>query len=203
MSSPGSGAGAGESPVYRPIRQVTVFWRGKRLTVRSLRATPADARQLSALTRQVAQEGWLGMSDPLGDAEHTLRFIQASLANGSVLLGMFDGRVLVGHLGLDRWPDPPPFRRAGLVLYLGPAYRGGGLGRALLQIGLVAARRLRITQVQAASHPANAAATALYKEAGFRLQASAGVIGDSRTDAADPANPFPEETLYWILDFAE
>lgn len=89
------------------------------------------------------------------------------VAPSGVLLvarGLDTGDV-IGMVGLKRLTvDVAEIKR----LYVRPAARGGGTGRALLESAIIAASRLRYRRVRLDSHrPSMGAAIAMYRKLGF------------------------------------
>jgi ribosomal protein S18 acetylase RimI-like enzyme len=92
---------------------------------------------------------------------------------GSVMLGAFDDRTLVGTCGLHRERLAKLAHKAVLWgVYVAPPARGQGVGRALIQAALNEARtRLQVRRVLLGVNVTNAPAIALYEACGFERYA--------------------------------
>ena len=98
-------------------------------------------------------------------------------AAGRVVVGAFDGRVLVGIAGLEREGRRNTMHKALLWgMYVVPGFRGKGLGRDLLNYALDKAAEMHgLRQVNLWVNATAASAVQLYRAAGFKE------IGTERT----------------------
>jgi putative acetyltransferase len=122
-------------------------------------AGPGDAAELRALFREYAaslgEHGWLsGFEEELG-----------ALPGGYelVLVARVDGE-LAGCVALKRLPDGACELKR---LYVRPAARGSGAGRALAEAAIAEARELGYATLRLDTLPTMAAARALYTSLGF------------------------------------
>ncbi|MBE3577679.1 MAG: GNAT family N-acetyltransferase [Limnochordales bacterium] len=186
----------------------TFEFAGRSLVLRELSATAADAQQLLDLTNRVAAEGLLGIDSLAACVEEALLFISRSLEHGSILLGLFDGERLIGHLGIDRiagsesgssavdWVAGTPARNTGtLVLFLDKAYRGAGLGYKLLASGCRLAKERGLRRIWAATRSDNQAAIRLYRKLGFRPRLVTPPTSDPLSPPGSPATIYLELEL--------
>lgn len=177
-----------------PAADSTFEFDGRQLVVRELAPTTTDARQLLTLTNRVAGEGWLGIDSLAAGVDEARRFISRSLGHGSILLGLFDGDNLIGHLGIDRIAeggcsfDGSSSVTGTLVLFLDKPYRGGGLGYQLLARGCRLARECGFHKLWVATRADNKAAIGLYHKLGFRPVPSSSTSSTSSTSSASSAS---------------
>jgi RimJ/RimL family protein N-acetyltransferase len=128
----------------------------------------ADAASFRACLDAVARERrWLALLEaPPLDELHT--FFEMQRRRGMIQLVAVAGADVVG------WCDVIPkdidgFRHAAdLGMGLLPAWRGRGLGRALLEGTLARARRAGLLRVELEVYASNPVAIALYERCGFR-----------------------------------
>lgn len=120
-------------------------------------------RQAVARFRQLyeASFGGLAWYQPYEDDREVAR----DLADAGDLLFLADGRRPVGFLWL-RWPElaSAEIEPVGLL----PAYRGRGLGRQLVLVGLRRAAQQGADRVSVVAWRTNLAALTLYRQLGFR-----------------------------------
>jgi ribosomal protein S18 acetylase RimI-like enzyme len=99
--------------------------------------------------------------------EQTRAFIMKNIANRSVQFVAFSGSELVG------WADVLPKERpihahiGALGIGVLPAFRGKGVGLALMQAALQGARRRGYARIELTVRAGNARAIALYEKLGF------------------------------------
>jgi RimJ/RimL family protein N-acetyltransferase len=108
--------------------------------------------------------------------ERTRQFVTNNIEKGfPQYVAIADGEV-VGWC--DVLPKPHAVHAHSGVLLIGivPGWRGRGIGRALINETLHAARRLGLTRVELTVHADNAPAIALYKSVGFQQE---GVLRDA------------------------
>ncbi|SFH30348.1 GNAT family N-acetyltransferase [Pontibacter chinhatensis] len=135
------------------------------LTIRPIQ--PTDNAPLATLIRQVFREFKIDKpgtvyTDPITDALYELFQNPAS-----AYFVAEEGGVLVGGCGL--YPtDGLPEGCAELVkFYLAAEARGKGIGNALMQQSIKAAKELGYTQLYLESFPELAKAVSMYEKAGF------------------------------------
>jgi putative acetyltransferase len=137
--------------------------RAAHVAIRS--ATEDDVEGMLDVLSAVAAEGrWIATELPL-DREARGRSLRASIsrADGTVLVACANGTV-VGELTL--WPSATP-REYGLGMAIAAGWRGRGIGRALLEAAIAAARAREARAIRLLVFPHNAAAIALYARQGF------------------------------------
>jgi RimJ/RimL family protein N-acetyltransferase len=95
--------------------------------------------------------------------------LDASPAAGSVVLGAFESQRLVGVVGIEFERREKPRHKAALFgMYVPPAFRQRGLGRALIRAALdYIGTRPGVSVVQLTVTDGNGAARALYEACGF------------------------------------
>ncbi|MDO1529633.1 GNAT family N-acetyltransferase [Fulvimonas sp. R45] len=135
--------------------------------------TPADAPAYQALRLLALRESPAAFSASHDEeAGRDIAEVAARLvaADGSVrMLGAFEGDVLAGFVGVLH-PQRAKLRHAMELagLYVAPAHRRRGVGRALLHAAIAQARATRgVRQLKLGVNASNAAALALYRAAGF------------------------------------
>jgi ribosomal protein S18 acetylase RimI-like enzyme len=123
-------------------------------------AGPEDAHALRALFREYA--AWLGPEGWFSDLEAEL----AALPGGydAILLAR-EGGEIVGCVALRPLEDGACEMKR---LYVRPAARGSGAGRALVQASIARARELGYATMRLDTLPAMDAARTLYLSLGFR-----------------------------------
>jgi GNAT superfamily N-acetyltransferase len=123
-------------------------------------AGSADAEALRALFREYA--AWLGAQGWFVDLEAEL----AALPGGyDVVLVASEGDERTGCVALKRLPDRACEMKR---LYVRPAVRGSGAGRALAEASIARARDLGYATMRLDTLPSMDAARALYLSLGFR-----------------------------------
>jgi ribosomal protein S18 acetylase RimI-like enzyme len=130
------------------------------MRVTSISAAADDAVALRALFREYF--AWLGPEGWFSDVEAEL----AALPGGyDALLVARDGEEVVGCVALRPLEDGVCEMKR---LYVRPAGRGSGAGRALVEAIVEEARRLGFRTMRLDTLPTMAAAQALYRSLGFR-----------------------------------
>jgi RimJ/RimL family protein N-acetyltransferase len=131
-------------------------------------ATVADVPAILALHARVAAEGqWIATEAPVDTARFARLFTESIESDGSNFLVATVGDDLVGNLGLH--PAAPGV--IGLGMSIDPAYRGQGIGTALLSAAITWARDQEgIHKMELEVWPHNTAARALYASAGFEVE---------------------------------
>jgi ribosomal protein S18 acetylase RimI-like enzyme len=120
----------------------------------------------AALDRVARERRYLAFlaAPPPGEAE---RFVRANIASGNPQFVAVAGGTVVG------WCDVTPMQREVFahrgVLGMGvvPGFRGRGIGRALIDATLAAARRKGLARIDLEVRADNAVAIGLYRSAGF------------------------------------
>ncbi len=111
-------------------------------------------------------------ASPEDDRGSSADFMRGSLGDpeNAAVLGAFDGDRLVGIAGVGRFSKKKQAHRAIIWgMYVSPADRGRGLGRALLAAAVERARSWPgVLQVQLSVTDAAPEARRLYESAGFR-----------------------------------
>jgi len=115
----------------------------------------------SAFASSFAEESGLGL-DVVAE--------RLSQSADGVVLGAFADADLAGMVGVHREPLAKQAHKANVWgMYVGPAFRQAGIGRALLAEALAyAAGRLHARQVNLGVNSRNVAAVRLYERLGFR-----------------------------------
>lgn len=130
-------------------------------------ATPADVDQIVELFVAVVDEGrWLGSEAPVDRVAQRQRFLEHIEAPGDsaslVAVSTDDDRV-VGHAGVHM----EPYQVAGLGMMVDAAWRGRGVGAALVEAAIRSARDLGAHKLALQAWPHNRAAIRLYLRHGF------------------------------------
>jgi RimJ/RimL family protein N-acetyltransferase len=140
------------------------------MTFRVRPATPGDLDQLVDLFVAVVDEGhWLGTEAPVDQAAQRQRFLEpieqpgdsASLV--AVTADDENDERVIGHVGVH----VEPFRVAGLGMMVDAAWRGQGVGSALVEAAIACARDLGAHKLALQAWPHNDAAIRLYLRHGF------------------------------------
>lgn len=139
--------------------------------MRIRRAEPGDAAGLVALARAIAAEpeGWLLADDAWRSVADERRYLRAARAMGdaAVLVAEAPGGELVGRLSVARDVHPASSHVADLGVMVARAWRGRGVGRALMEAAAAWAREAGIEKLELHVFPHNAAAIALYDRLGY------------------------------------
>ncbi len=130
----------------------------------TIRATrDEDVEFVIDLLHDVAEERlYVGTQAPFDKAARVERFRAVLGKLPSLVAVAPDGRI-VGEASLFEREG-----RATLGMFLAKAWRGRGLGRALLERAIAEARRAGIPAIELEVFPHNEAARRLYESAGFR-----------------------------------
>lgn len=133
---------------------------------------PADVDQYRALRlRALREEPTAFASSPEDERQLSIEAVESRLQEtaGQVMLGAFDGEMLVGLSGLLRERRTKMAHKAWVVsFYVAPEARRRGLGRLLLERTLDRARAMPgLMQVNLGVNVANVAARELYESMGF------------------------------------
>ncbi len=138
------------------------------------RLSPEDAETLVGLRREALENDPFAFSaSPEDDRGLSLDFVRSFLGDmeEQAVFGAFDGDALVGMAGIHR---EPKIKRRHIAhvwgVYVSPAVRGRGLGRAMMQAAIEQARRwegVELIQLGAATN--TPAPIRLYESLGFRI----------------------------------
>lgn len=138
------------------------------------RLTPEQVRPYRQLRLRALSESPTAFgSSRAEEARYPLETFVARLQPSPAkwVFGAFEGQRMVGVVTLIREARRKERHKAGIFgLYVDPKVRGRGLGRALLERALEAARRMRgLRQVRLAVVASNLPALRLYESLGFRI----------------------------------
>jgi putative acetyltransferase len=132
--------------------------------------TDADAADAAKLVRQVLLEHGLPFEPTGVDADILAPQTHYSAGGGAFYVATDAGGGIVGTAALERTgPTSGEVRK----MFLLPEARGNGIGRALLDTVLAAARARRLERVTLSTRFRYGRAIRLYERAGFRLVGSA------------------------------
>jgi putative acetyltransferase len=166
-------------------------------------AASSDVPAVVALHALVAAEGrWIGTEAPVDTERFERLFAQMIESDSSHLFVATDRGRVVGNLGLH--PSSPGV--VGLGMSIDPAYRGQGIGMALLSAAITWARgQESVHKLELEVWPHNSAGRALYAKAGFVVEGRrrrhyrrrTGELWDSIVmglvlDIASPGSPHPD-----------
>ncbi len=127
-------------------------------------ATEADLDAMVELVVAVAEEGrWIGTEPPVDGPERRAQYAAAIERDSETLFVATAGGEVVGQLGLGL----RSYGVAELGMLVAAAWRGRGVGSALLGAGLGWAREAGAHKVALQMWPHNDAARALYEKFGF------------------------------------
>jgi RimJ/RimL family protein N-acetyltransferase len=127
-------------------------------------ATEDDLDGIMTVREAVASEGrWIGAEVPL-DVEGDREMLRPGRPNTAMFVAVADdtGEV-IGNIGLFL----PPYRVVDLGMAIVDGWRGRGVGRALLDVGIQWARDQGAHKVALQFWPHNERARRLYESAGF------------------------------------
>ncbi len=110
---------------------------------------------------------------PLAD---TRDFVIDNIKNGHPQFVALADREVVGWCDIRRHPFPSRAHRGVLGMGIIPAYRGGGLGRRLIEATIEAAFAAGLVRIELDVHVDNARAAALYEKVGFARE---GIVRDA------------------------
>lgn len=129
-------------------------------------ATGDDAEAIVDLFEAVVNEGrWLGTQPPL-DRREQLERLTAEVADPqgpTLFVAVGPGGEVVGHLNLGR----RPYGVANVAMFVAAGWRGRGVGSALVQAAVEAARASGAHKVALQVWPNNQPAISLYAKFGF------------------------------------
>jgi diaminopimelate decarboxylase len=131
-------------------------------------ARPSDAPGFLEAFRTVAAEGrYIRSEEPRhGEAHYRRAFRRAWDEDHAALVAVADGQV-VGQLQVERESHPVTRHVATLGMLVVPAWRGRGVGAALLAEAFRWAREVGVEKLTLTVYPGNRAALALYRRFGF------------------------------------
>ena len=137
-------------------------------------AEPRDAAALVELALAVGSEpeGWLVTANDWRSVGDERRFLKAlrGYANAAVYVAESPEGDVVGRLSLSRDPHPASTHVADLGLMVAKAYRGRGIGFALLGQAVAWARERGVSKLELHVFPHNVAAMRLYERFGFERE---------------------------------
>jgi len=154
------------------------------IAIRPLRERDFDAFR-ECLDVVARERVYLGLTEaPPRGAAH--RCWEEALARGCPHFVAVDGRRVVGWCDMHLNGERPGFRHVGrLGLGVRPEYRGGGIGRRLMEVAIEAARRLGLERIELDVYASNRAALRLYERMGFvreRVKRKAQKLGGKYDD---------------------
>ena len=129
-------------------------------------ATAADVEAVVDLMEAVVDESrWLGTEPPLDRSEHLERLATAVAEpeGPTILVAVDAGGAVVGYLNLDR----RPYGVANLAMFVAARWRRRGVGSALVEAAVAAARASGAHKVALQVWPHNGPALSLYAKFGF------------------------------------
>ena len=129
-------------------------------------ARPGDARRFLVHWSEVVAEGLFLRTERADATPAQVRRRFRRSADEANLLASTAGAV-VGHISVTRERHPATSHVATLGMAVSPAWRGRGIGAALLAEGLSWARGHGVEKVLLSVYPENTAAIALYRRSGF------------------------------------
>lgn len=131
-------------------------------------AHPGDARSFFSLWEEVVAERRFVMSDRAhGSVRHYRRTFRRSWTADRAELVATDGRRVMGYLSISREEHPVTRHVASIGVFVGLAWRGRGIGAALLREAVRWARGVGVEKLALTVYPDNEAAIALYRRFGF------------------------------------
>lgn len=142
------------------------------MSVSIRRLLPADAETFQQVReRAVAEHPEAFLSSSAEEESRSLDVVRERLggANGSVVLGAFDGAALVGTCGVYRAPrEKVPHKCMVWGMYVAPEARRRGIGRDMLRAAVAHARTVPgVTTLDISVNVANGGARTLYHAEGF------------------------------------
>lgn len=162
-----------------------------------------DVEGILDLLEEVAGEGrWLGAELPFDREERNESFLAAMQDDRKVIFVAKSEPEVIGNLGLE----VASYGVAQFGMCVAQSWRGRGVGTALIQEAIAAARRLGAHKISCQVWPHNQAARRLYRRHGFveegRLRRHyprrSGEIWDAVVmglvlDEERPGSPFPDD----------
>src|SRR5262244_1721466 len=137
----------------------------KALTIRD--ATLADAEAIRRIYNEGIEDRVATLETETRTAAERREWLAARGARHPVLVAEIDGAA-AGWASLNRFNARPVYDHvADLSVYVDRAWRGHGVGRALLGAVIERARLIGYHKIVLAAFPYNAAGMALYRSAGF------------------------------------
>ena len=131
-------------------------------------AEPADADAIAVIYNQGIEDRLATLETETRSAEERRRWLAARGPRHPVIVGQVDGRV-VGWGSLNSFNPRPAYDHvADFSVYVERAWRGKGVGRALLDVLVERARSLGYHKLVLAAFPFNEAGRRLYRNTGFR-----------------------------------
>jgi RimJ/RimL family protein N-acetyltransferase len=132
-------------------------------------ATAADTRSFLDLYALVVSEGRYIRTDRV---HRSTRFYRKRLANSwtddeASIVAVIRSDGVIGSLGISREEHPVTRHVASIGMMVHPAWRGRGVGSALMTKALEWARQTGVEKVALSVYPDNGAARALYRKFGF------------------------------------
>ena len=131
-------------------------------------ANARDARGVMGLVAEVAAERRFIRTERIASppGEFRARLRRSWTADGAEIVAL-DGTIVVGHLGVAREAAPALRHVASIGMSVRRAYRGRGVGSALMAEAIRWAREVGVEKLSLSVFPHNAAAIALYRKFGF------------------------------------
>ncbi|HYB69217.1 MAG TPA: arsinothricin resistance N-acetyltransferase ArsN1 family A [Candidatus Bathyarchaeia archaeon] len=130
-------------------------------------ATPDDAAVICTIYNQGIEDRIATLETQLRTPEERREWMAARAPRHPVVVAVSDGQV-VGWGSLNSFNPRPAYDHVvDLSVYVERAWRGRGVGRALLEHLLPLARRLGYHKMVLATFPFNASGVALYERVGF------------------------------------
>jgi L-amino acid N-acyltransferase YncA len=130
-------------------------------------ATPDDAAAICTIYNQGIEDRIATLETELRTPEERRQWMAARAARHPVVVAMTGGQV-VGWGSLNSFNPRPAYDNVvDLSVYVERAWRGRGVGRALLQHLLPRAKTLGYHKMVLATFPYNEAGVALYRKMGF------------------------------------
>jgi putative acetyltransferase len=132
-------------------------------------ATPRDARSFLDLYRVVAAEGRFIRTDAVRhDARYYRRVFREAVTAARASYVAVQGDRVIGSIGLNREEHPATSHVATIGMMVAPAWRGRGVGSALMESAIAWCRRSGVEKIELSVYPDNAGARALYAKFGFQ-----------------------------------
>jgi RimJ/RimL family protein N-acetyltransferase len=136
-----------------------------KVEVRPARERDVDA-VVDLLVAVAGERRWIGMEPPVDTARRRRLLVESINHPGSEQLVATADGAIVGELGIDL----APYGVADLGMVVAQAWRGRGIGSALLDAGIRWARKAGAHKVALQVWPHNQAAVALYEKFGFERE---------------------------------